>query len=37
VSVLKRILFLILAPIYIPAAVLLFLTFEWWSDLWSGD
>jgi len=38
-TILKRTIFIILSPLYIPAAVFLFLTFEWWSDLWmkSGD
>lgn len=31
----KKTVFIILAPIYVPAAVLLALTFEWWSDLWD--
>jgi len=35
--VFKRIIFLVLSPIYIPAAVLLMVTFEWWSNLWIQD
>ncbi len=33
----KKILFLVLAPLYIPMAVFLFLTFEWWSNLWVKE
>jgi len=34
-GIFRKVLFIILAPIYIASAVLLFLTFEWWSDLWA--
>lgn len=33
VRVLKFILFFVLAPIYIPAYVLMTFTFKWWSSL----
>ncbi len=32
----KRFFFFALAPIYIPMAFFLNLTFEWWQDLNSG-
>jgi len=35
IKMFKKAIFLILSPIYVPAAVLLFLTFEWWSELWN--
>lgn len=31
----NKILFIILAPIYVPMAYFLNKTYGWWSDLWS--
>lgn len=31
---LNKILFILLAPVYVPLALFMTFTYDWWTDLW---